>query len=605
MTAQIETRLIPLDQLYLHPFNPRQDVDHDEIQALARSIQVGGVIHNLAGYADPTSTSIGIVDGGRRLRALQHLIHTDGAITKVEVKITEDELTALSWAGAANVTHRPLHPADEIRAYRKQVSAGISRSQIASAFGCSQTHVNRRLKLAALPDSALDLLKADQITLDAAKAMTTAGNPERLEQVVEAINQGSLQPTPDRIRTELNGEATTSTDRRVVFVGLDTYRAEGGAMTEDLFEDCAYLHDEALLNKLFETKLQLKSEKVKEDEGWSWATQIDETYLPYGMHSGMDRLYPEQVELPEADQAELTELESANTWELSNEDRAKLTKLRNRTLGDYGEADIAAGGVFILVDTKGALCVERAFRKQGKDRKSTSSDAKGIANNKPALPQNALDDLKRIALGSQQAVLINKPELLLDILGWQIENGARSWKRPLGVTLDQPTIRPEKDSNCHINPRLEAVEKEDWDAEFSLNALRAFQDKGKKHRNAIIAAGLARTLVTTTANNTGAVISELAPPNIRKYWTPDADNYFSRLRADLLPPIWAELLELEDDDERLTEFTKLKRKEKASELGALLSDASVQEAHGLSRDQVARIDKWLPAELAPPSNDGE
>ncbi|WP_412550562.1 ParB/RepB/Spo0J family partition protein [Shimia sp. MIT910701] len=597
MTTGIETRTIPLDQLYVHPFNPRQDVDHNEIEALARSIQVGGVIHNLAGYADPTRDAIGIVDGGRRLRALQHLAHTDGAITEVEVKVTEDELTALSWAGAANVTHRPLHPADEIRAYRDQDRAGISRSQIASAFGCSQSHVRRRLKLAALPDRALDLLKANKINLDAAKALTVGNDSTLQKAVIDAIEQGEIRHVY-QIREALNPKSVLSTDRRAVFVGLDAYQAEGGAITEDLFEENAYLHNEDLLNRLFAAKLETKTEQIRKDEGWSWATHIDDTYLPYDMHSCMDRLHPENVELPEADQADLTELESAYHWELSDEDREKLTNLRNRTRGDFDEADIAGGGVFVLVNGQGALCVERAFRKQNKEQKTTKSGTKGSGNSKPALPQNALDDLNRIALATQQAALIAKHELLLDILGWQIENGARAWKRPLGVTLDQPTLRPEKDSNCHIDARLEAVENEDWDAEFTLDALKAFQDKGKKHRNAIIAAGLARTLVPTTANKTGEVIAELAPPDIRKYWTPDADNYFGRLRADLLPAIWAELLDLEDNDERLAEFTKLKRKEKAAELGALFSDASVQEAHGLSRDQIARIDKWLPPEMA-------
>jgi len=599
MTIGIETRMIPLDQLYVHPFNPRQDVDPSEIEGLARSIQVGGVIHNLAGYADPKRPDVGIVDGGRRLRALQQLLQNEGAITEVEVKVTEDEITALSWAGAANVTHRPLHPADEIRAYRDQERAGISRSQIASAFGCSQKHVSRRLKLAALPDSALDLLKANKINLDAAKALTVGNDPARLKAVVDAIEQGEIRHV-HQIRDALNPKSVLSTDRRAVFVGLDAYQAEGGTLTEDLFEENAYLHNEVLLDELFAAKLAMKTEQIQEDEGWSWATHIDETYLPHGIHNGMDRLYPEKVELPETDQAELSELESVNSWELSEEDRAKLTNLRNRTLGDFDDTDIAAGGVFVLVNGQGALCVERAFRKQSKTQKSTDSASNGGASSKPALPQNALDDLRRIALASQQAALISKQELLLDILGWQIENGARAWKRPLDVTLDQPTLRPEKDSNCHVDARLQAVENEDWDAEFTLEALKAFQDKGKKHRNAIIAAGLARTLVPATTNKTGEVIAELAPPDIRKYWTPDADNYFGRLRADLLPAIWADLLGLEDDDERLIEFTKLKRKEKAAELGALFSDASVQEAHGLSRDQVARIDKWLPPEMAGP-----
>ncbi|MFY0619048.1 ParB/RepB/Spo0J family partition protein [Shimia sp.] len=598
MTAQTETRMIPLDQLYVHPFNPRQDVSEEEIASLARSIQVGGLIHNLAGFTDPTSDAIGVVDGGRRLRALNHLAQQGlyETTAEVAVKVTDDAGTARSWAMAANVTHKPLDPADEVRAYREQEAAGVSRNDIATAFACTKAHVDRRLKLAALPDRALELLKDGKINLDAAKALTVGNDAALLKAVIGAIEQGKISHV-HQIRDALNPKSVLSTDRRAVFVGLEAYRAEGGAITEDLFEENAYLHNEDLLDSLFATKLKLKTEHIQKDEGWSWATHIDETYLPHGLHGGMDRLYPEQVELPEADQAELTELESVNHWELSDEDRARRTVLHNRTLGDFDDADIASGGVFVFVNGNGELCIERAFRKREKEQKSTGSGAKGATTDKPALPQNALDDLKRIALGAQQAALISKQELLLDILGWQIETGAQMWKRPLGVKFDQPTLRPEKDSNCHIDARLEATEKEDWDAAFTIEALKKFQQKGKKHRNAVIAAGLARTLVATTTNSTGGAVAELAPPEIRKHWTPDAENYFGRLRADLLTPLWALLLEIEDGDDRLTGFDKLKRKEKANELEALFSDASVQEAHGLSREQVAAIDAWLPSEL--------
>ena len=59
-----------LDDLILSPLNPRQEASAAGIAALAASIRAVGLMQNLGGY--PTEDGrIGIVAGGRRLRALQ------------------------------------------------------------------------------------------------------------------------------------------------------------------------------------------------------------------------------------------------------------------------------------------------------------------------------------------------------------------------------------------------------------------------------------------------------------------------------------------------------------------------------------------------------
>lgn len=106
------TALVPLSDLYIHPFNTRSTPPGAEIEALADSIDQMGLLQNLSGYNDPAGrlggdptapeTGIGIVAGGRRLRALQLLAArngTESGIT-VPVQITDDEDTARLWASA-------------------------------------------------------------------------------------------------------------------------------------------------------------------------------------------------------------------------------------------------------------------------------------------------------------------------------------------------------------------------------------------------------------------------------------------------------------------------------------------------------------------------
>jgi len=66
------------------------------------------------------------------------------------------------------------------------------------------------------------------------------------------------------------------------------------------------------------------------------------------------------------------------------------------------------------------------------------------------------------------------------------------------------------------------------------------------------------------------------------------------VRTDYLEQIWADMLDLDEDDERRAQFAKLNKGARAKELDGLFSNASVQEAHGLSRDQIDAIDAWLP-----------
>lgn len=95
----------------------------------------------------------------------------------------------------------------------------------------------------------------------------------------------------------------------------------------------------------------------------------------------------------------------------------------------------------------------------------------------------------------------------------------------------------------------------------------------------------------------GRLMAEFTGASIRRVWTPDGPTYFSRLSPPAMEAIWAELLELDTDDDRIAAFARLKKAVKVKELSAMFSDASAQEALGLSRDQVAAIDAWLPPEM--------
>lgn len=607
-----EIRLLPLEQLVLHPINPRQDVPDEDILAMAESLAINGLVQNIAVLEE--DGQFGVVAGGKRLRALQLLAQEGWSrhigqprYDQVPCRVTTDPMQAQAWAVAENVARSDLHPADEVRAYRAMADKGSSAEMIARAFAKSVPHVFRRLALAALEPEVLDALKANRISIDVARALTLAQGRARQIEVMEAAAARNLNA--GQVRQELTQAMIRSTDRRVRFITVEAYIEAGGSITRDLFDGHEFLHDEALVERLFTEKLAAEAERVAADEGWGWAELVKDPWLSFNRTEYCERLHPEAVELPAGDEEELEQLEDRDLRgePMTDEEHARLEELRARADGDFDEGVRATAGVFVLVNQQGRLEVARAYRREA-DTLATdgaaASDAgedrveKTGGGEKPLIPQNCLDDLRRVRQLAHQTAMLTQHEQLLDLLAYQLATDAPQYLGALGVAVDRPPVTPEKDSGLHVDKRL-PNDPPSHRGRLDGEGFIAFCAKGKKHRNDVLTRHLARSM---RSPSTSAFLDELfvaagGAALIRKIWSPDVANFFGRVRADYLDRIWAELLELEPEDDRRAEFGKLNRKEKAKRLEELFTDASVQEAHGLSRDQVKRIDAWVPAEM--------
>jgi ParB family chromosome partitioning protein len=90
------------------------------------------------------------------------------------------------------------------------------------------------------------------------------------------------------------------------------------------------------------------------------------------------------------------------------------------------------------------------------------------------------------------------------------------------------------------------------------------------------------------------VIAEEAGADIRKHWTPTAENFFSRVSAPYLVDLMCEFLDCKPQDERIAAFVKLKKGEKAKKMEKLVSDPTTQKLMGLTPEQKTKLDKWVP-----------
>src|SRR3546814_20805969 len=85
-----------------------------------------------------------------------------------------------------------------------------------------------------------------------------------------------------------SSDVCSSDLKRVRFVGLNAYEAEGGVVLRDLFSqnDEGWLQDVALLERLVAAKLTSEAETIQA-EGWRWIQIAQE--FPYGHTGGLRR----------------------------------------------------------------------------------------------------------------------------------------------------------------------------------------------------------------------------------------------------------------------------------------------------------------------------
>lgn len=601
---------IPLEMLYISDLNPRKAVSDAHIESLADSIERFGLIHNLAGLMDEDG-KVGIVAGGCRLRAVQMIAEKteDHAFTTLPIKLAADAGEAEDWASAENAAREDMTPADEIRAFGRMKERGANVPEIALAFAVTEARVYQRLALAGLPEPVLDALAAGEISLGTAKAFTLSDDETLTLSLLDQVKGQAVSESA--IKNALHPDAIKATDRRAKFIGIGAYETKGGTVTRDLFSDEAFLASPALLDRLFTEGLDKARADLVETKGWAWAEARSEAWLNYYELDQMKlaRLYPIEGELCEEKAEEYDELaDLANGGVLDEDGEAQLAELQAILDGDYSADQKAHAGCIILVNGSGNLEITAGLVRP-EDKKAAievgvlqaPQTTKSEAPKSP-YSQKLAADMQAIRLASVQAALLAKPELVLDLLGFGLSETSGSFENIFGIRLDRPTNAPSVEDGFAREPRLEhgIDASEYWQkgtrVEDLIKEFTTFRKTGKKARNAQITEAIARTLPYRAGGaEFFAQIADEAGADIRKHWTPTAKNFFSRVSAGHLVELLCEFLDCDARDERVAAIAKLKKAEKAEKMEKLVSDPTTQNLMGLTPDQKAKLDRWVPS----------
>lgn len=245
------------------------------IAELAASIAAKGLIQPLAVRVSD-SGAFEVIDGRRRYAALARLVKEKTIAKDHQVPVlvrVESDSDALETSLMANTVRLPMHPVDQFVVFARLAEQGKTDADIAASFGITEKTVRQHKALGALAPEVRAAWRKGTIDADVAKAFTA--HPDHAVQVAAFTRlKKEHRLSTYGVRQELSGERLPVSDRKVEFVGLDTYIAAGGTVAESLFDDENFVEDAALLKKLVADKMQAERQALL-DAGWAWAEWVD------------------------------------------------------------------------------------------------------------------------------------------------------------------------------------------------------------------------------------------------------------------------------------------------------------------------------------------
>ena len=176
-------RILPLHKVEPNPEQPRQDFDEEELQSLADSIAVHGIIQPLT-VRETASGYYQIIAGERRWRAARI-----AGLAEVPVVIIEaDDKQATELALIENLQRQDLNPVEEALGYQSLINDyGMTQEEAAGQVGKSRPAVANALRLLTLCEDVLEKLRSGAITAGHARAILTLKSEKKQQEAAQKI----------------------------------------------------------------------------------------------------------------------------------------------------------------------------------------------------------------------------------------------------------------------------------------------------------------------------------------------------------------------------------------------------------------------------------
>lgn len=162
---------IPIDQITVNKYQPREMFDQQALENLAASIKEKGFIQPVIVKAIPNGYEL--IAGERRYRAAKML-----KLPELPVIIKEaSDIDSLELSIIENVQREDLNPIDQAKAYKRLLDEfNMTQENIAVTIGKDRATIANILRLLKLPQKVQEYVSRGTISMGHARAILTLGN---------------------------------------------------------------------------------------------------------------------------------------------------------------------------------------------------------------------------------------------------------------------------------------------------------------------------------------------------------------------------------------------------------------------------------------------
>ena len=175
--------LVPQEEIFPNPNQPRKRFDFDELEGLAQSIRQNGIIQPIAVRVNEKG-QYELISGERRLRASRLV-----GITRIPCIIMEanDSKSAL-FALIENIQRTDLSFFEEAVAIDRLINEyGMSRDEVCKKLGKAPPTVSNKLRLLRLPEEIRLKIVQENLTERHARALLRLNNLSQIQRALSII----------------------------------------------------------------------------------------------------------------------------------------------------------------------------------------------------------------------------------------------------------------------------------------------------------------------------------------------------------------------------------------------------------------------------------
>ncbi len=165
---------LPIEMIQQSPYQPRQVIEPEALEALANSIRQQGVVQPIV--VRKVNGEYQLIAGERRWRAAQLAgLHDIPAVIK---SVSDQEAAAIALI--ENLQREDLNPLEEAHAFSNLIEEfELTHQEVGEVVGRSRAAVSNSLRLLALADPVKEMLNRGQIEMGHARALLALNKTEQ------------------------------------------------------------------------------------------------------------------------------------------------------------------------------------------------------------------------------------------------------------------------------------------------------------------------------------------------------------------------------------------------------------------------------------------